>query len=143
MGAQRRCNQGCPIAPLLITILIQPDHHIYTNCYFFVAPKTMSHSCDCIFFKKSERFRGLSCVNFSGVCTDYYTEYSALHCLQAAGASCSLYVQMGWALPTGVHGLARPTYERERKVHWVSFRVHGLSCVGLGFCLLFLLASQD
>ena len=64
---------------------------------------------------------------FSGVRTTDYTDYWLLHCLRAAGASGYLCVWvtqhslsrestgMCCALPTCVHGVAKPNHERERK----------------------------
>ena len=44
---------------------------------------------------------------------------------------------MCWALPTCVHGLARPTHERERQVHWVSFLGDGSFFCQSGFACYF------
>ena len=79
----RRETQHCdaPRLPgrfLLITILVQPDHHIDISTENRVAFVRL------LYYR--ERLVGLSCENLSGVSTDD-TEYYVFHCLRAAGAS--------------------------------------------------------
>ena len=110
------------------TLSNRPSH-----TYMHAAPETMSHSC----LYCSERMTCLSCVNVSGLCTDY-TEYWALHCLRAI--LCCRATGNCCALPTCAQGLARPKV-KEKSTGFLFWAMVFLLPVWV--CLLLLRAGLD
>ena len=137
--------QACPIAPLNITTLFQPDHHmdIYTlhrkRCRIraiVVQWRTFDWFVMCKPLLECVRN-----IRITGLCTS--SELQRLrenHHVQMGitAHSVSLFHGMCWALPTCVPGLAWPTHERGRKslVRFL-FRGDGRSFVSLGLLVIF------